>query len=62
MEKTLLFLSGKKTIIVSIIMILAWYLLDKGYIGQAEFVAVGAICSIFWYVASSATKQIYKDQ
>lgn len=61
-EKTLIILSGKKSVIATIVTTLNWYLLFKGIYGEAEFALVSTIIVTLCWGASIATKSIYNDK
>jgi len=61
MDKILKFLSGKKSVIASIIMTVIAYLATKGLLGDAEVTLIGALTTIIFGTASYATGKMYKS-
>ncbi len=60
MSKILLFLSGKKSVIASIIMTAVAYLATKGFLGEAEVTLLGALTTIIFGATAYATGKAYK--
>ena len=62
MNKLLIFLSGKKSVIATIITTLNWYLLFKWIYGEAEFAMISTLVATLFWTASIATKSIYNNK
>jgi len=62
MTKLLLFLSGKKGIIASLMALINGYLMAKGFYGELDFYFIGGLQVILFGAASIQTKAIYANQ
>lgn len=60
MEKILTFLSGKKSVIATILMAIAGYCSTKGYIDLDLFGLITALIGTIFGVASYQTAKVYK--
>ncbi len=59
MEKLLIFLSGKKAVIASVILTVSGYLAAKQILGEAEVILIGSLTAILFGTASYKTAQIF---
>lgn len=60
MEKILMFLSGKKSVIATILMAIAGYCSTKGYIDLDLFGLITVLIGTIFGVASYQTAKVYK--
>lgn len=59
MEKLLIFLSGKKSIIASVILTVSGYLAAKEVLGEAEVILIGSLVTIIFGAASYKTGKVF---
>jgi membrane protein DedA with SNARE-associated domain len=59
MEKLLIFLSGKKAVIASVILTVSGYLAAKQILGEAEVVLIGSLVAVIFGSASYVTGQMF---
>ena len=59
MEKLLIWLSGKKSIIATIIITINGYLYAKAYYGDAEFALISTLIGVIFGYAGYETKKVF---
>ncbi len=59
-HNVLIWLSGKKSVIASLIGTITAYLAVKGFLGEAEVGLIGSISFLFFGTASMATSSAFK--
>lgn len=59
MEKILKFLSGKKTTIGAVIMLIILFCANRGYIAQDVSELIGSIMVVLGFVANVSTSKMY---
>jgi len=62
MKDVLIYLSGKKGVIASILGLINGYLVAQAYIDQNTFLLIGGILTAIFGGASYATKVVYKNK